>query len=138
MPVYTGPTPADPFGGQALDIFDILERAEQGEPAPRPAPAATDLEIPPVPAEATAPADIVAEPVAPEVVADAAPAEAAEPVVAAAPPAPEPEPVPVAVPAAAPEPPAAAEPVIGPVVQPIVVSADSVPATERKRGWWRR
>jgi hypothetical protein len=46
------------------------------------------------------------------------------------------------VPVAAPDLPKAEEapagPVIGPVVQPIVVSADSVPATERKRGWWRR
>jgi ribonuclease E len=27
-PVYIGPTPADPFGGQAFDIFDVLEQAE--------------------------------------------------------------------------------------------------------------
>ena len=26
--VYIGPTPADPFGGQAFDIFDVLEQAE--------------------------------------------------------------------------------------------------------------
>ncbi len=28
MPVYAGPTPADPFGGQAFDIFDAMEQAE--------------------------------------------------------------------------------------------------------------
>jgi ribonuclease E len=28
-PIYTGPTPADPFGGHAFDIFDVLEQAEQ-------------------------------------------------------------------------------------------------------------
>ena len=27
-PVYTGPTPANPFGGHAFDIFDMLEQAE--------------------------------------------------------------------------------------------------------------
>jgi ribonuclease E len=28
LPVYIGPTPANPFGGQAFDIFDVLEQAE--------------------------------------------------------------------------------------------------------------
>jgi ribonuclease E len=28
LPVYTGPTPADPFGGRAFDIFDVMEQAE--------------------------------------------------------------------------------------------------------------
>ena len=28
LPVYLGPTPANPFGGQAFDIFDVLEQAE--------------------------------------------------------------------------------------------------------------
>ncbi|MEO8812549.1 MAG: Rne/Rng family ribonuclease [Caulobacteraceae bacterium] len=37
-PVYAGPTPADPFGGQAFDIFDVLERAEaQADAAASPA-----------------------------------------------------------------------------------------------------
>ncbi len=29
-PIYTGPTPANPFGGHAFDIFDVLEQAEAG------------------------------------------------------------------------------------------------------------
>jgi ribonuclease E len=40
-PVYAGPTPANPFGGNTFDIFDILEQAEAAPPpkrAERPAP----------------------------------------------------------------------------------------------------
>ena len=93
---YTGPTPADPFGGQAFDIFDIMDQAEQAqqEPPPRPKPAAPVVEAP-IPVT---------------------------PVVAT----PEPEPA---------SPP---EPVAGPAIKPIVIGQDEVPATERKRGWWRR
>ena len=39
LPVYAGPTPADPFGGRAFDIFDVMdqaERAAEAKPAPRP------------------------------------------------------------------------------------------------------
>jgi ribonuclease E len=38
QPVYAGPTPADPFGGRAFDIFDVMdqaERAAEARPAPR-------------------------------------------------------------------------------------------------------
>jgi ribonuclease E len=38
QPVYAGPTPADPFGGRAFDIFDVMdqvERAAESQPAPR-------------------------------------------------------------------------------------------------------
>src|SRR5208283_421765 len=43
-PIYTGPTPANPFGGPAFDIFDVLEQAEQAADrpfasAPEPVPA---------------------------------------------------------------------------------------------------
>ncbi len=37
-PVYVGPTPADPFGGRAFDIFDVMdqvERAAEAKPVPR-------------------------------------------------------------------------------------------------------
>ena len=44
IPVYTGPTPANPFGSQAFDIFDVIDQVEQNaaaarsaEPAPAPA-----------------------------------------------------------------------------------------------------
>ena len=42
-PVYAGPTPADPFGGRAFDIFDVMdqaERAAEAQPASRATPAA--------------------------------------------------------------------------------------------------
>ena len=45
LPVYAGPTPADPFGGRAFDIFDVMdqaERAAEAETAPR---ATTPAEI---------------------------------------------------------------------------------------------
>ena len=38
LPAYAGPTPADPFGGQAFDIFDVMEQAELAASAPRRAP----------------------------------------------------------------------------------------------------
>jgi ribonuclease E len=41
QPVYAGPTPADPFGGRAFDIFDVMdqaERAAEARPAPRAEP----------------------------------------------------------------------------------------------------
>ena len=31
-PVYSGPTPADPFGGHTFDIFDVLEQTEDVTP----------------------------------------------------------------------------------------------------------
>ncbi len=35
LPVYAGPTPADPFGGRAFDIFDVMDQVErQAEAAP--------------------------------------------------------------------------------------------------------
>jgi ribonuclease E len=37
---YAGPTPADPFGGGALDIFDVLERVENLPVAAAATPAA--------------------------------------------------------------------------------------------------
>ena len=35
VPHYSGPTPANPFGGQAFDIFDVLDQAERNVPASR-------------------------------------------------------------------------------------------------------
>jgi ribonuclease E len=40
QPVYAGPTPADPFGGRAFDIFDVMDQAERAAEA-RPSPRAT-------------------------------------------------------------------------------------------------
>jgi ribonuclease E len=37
IPAYAGPTPADPYGGQVFDIFDVMEQAElNAAPARRP------------------------------------------------------------------------------------------------------
>ena len=104
-PVYAGPTPADPFGGGAFDIFDVMDQVErQAEAAPAgrvgafeeienaagPEPESTPAEVEPVPiAEAgppahepeSIPAEIEPTPVAE---ADQTPAELE--------PAPEPEP----------------------------------------------
>jgi ribonuclease E len=38
IPVYAGPTPADPFGGHAFDIFDAMEQAELNAAPARTAP----------------------------------------------------------------------------------------------------
>ncbi len=113
-PVYAGPTPANPFGGQAFDIFDVMEMAEQAEPvrqataeiAPRPEQRAVSVREP-EPARASE-LDIPPPP-------SAAPATAEEPMGAEAPePANDPE----------------------PLIKPIIVGAEDQPV-EKKRGWWR-
>ena len=115
VPVWTGPTPADPFGGQTYDIFELLEQHEQQElaaavPVTAPVPAPVPEPAEPPAAELPAHVPVAAEPVAPE-------------------PAP-PEPV-------APEP-VAAEPVVGQPVRPLVIGEDAIPPTTPRRGWWRR
>jgi ribonuclease E len=91
LPVYAGPTPADPFGGQAFDIFDVLEQAEQRAAAAvlaeRPAePVVTEpVAAAPIDAEPVElrPVDVAPEPMPePEPVADALP-EPAPPLVVA-------------------------------------------------------
>jgi ribonuclease E len=128
-PLYVGPTPADPFGGQALDIFDMLEQAELGiEPAlapPEPAsterPPTTDAALPPAHAEEMADASVP--------LTDAAqggpPAEAQ-----GIPPGSSPEPVSPLVPAN--------DVAAGPQIKPILVGAEEEPSAEKRRGWWRR
>ncbi len=113
-PVYTGPTPANPFGGHTYDIFDMIDRATE-EPAPA---AASALDIPPVPQPAAAP------PPTPEPAPMSQPEPAAPPVAAATPVA-EAFGEPVADVTPAPEP----KPTMVPV---------SPPPAEPKRGWWRR
>ena len=56
-PAYTGPTPADPFGGaNAFDFFDAVEQPEKPRPAPLPAPALPDVvAVESAAAEATVP-----------------------------------------------------------------------------------
>jgi ribonuclease E len=115
-PVYSGPTPANPFGGHAFDIFDVLDRVESTavaslhativepamEPEPEPAP-------PPVVEPVSAPAETsIAEPVT-------------EPL---------PEPVPELVAIGSNEP--------EPAIKPVVIGNGEAPVAEKKRGWWRR
>ena len=145
-PIYTGPTPADPFGGQAFDIFDVLERAEQAADRPLPPPEVMPAAFTP----ASEPAPLV-EPVAAELaavapeVAEAAPAPAEPLAHAAAPEAMEPV-APTATPVLEPEstvpaeihPVAANDPEPEPLIKPILVGSTDEPVVERKRGWWRR
>jgi ribonuclease E len=108
VPAYTGPTPAEPFGRGAYDIFDVIEQAEE-QP---------DVVVEPMPAPAMVMAAPEPEP-APELILAAATPLVPEPVVAVSPP-------------------AEAEPEPGPAVRPIVIGRDPIPEVERKRGWWRR
>ena len=153
---------------ERAEMAEQAQATRRRKPASPAAAAPADLEIPPVPANATAPADIagpdggeagkaaaepvpviLAEPAEAAPVADApaaiTPVEAA-PVVPAlamaamaamamAPEAPESQTVAAPAPEAAPDP---IEPAAGPVVRPIVIGADPLPTTERKRGWWKR
>jgi ribonuclease E len=122
--VYIGPTPANPFGGQVFDIFDVLEQAEaRALDSTPPAPPAAPETVP-----ATHPEPAASEEPEP----DATP-EALEAAIAAelAPPAPAPEPPP-------PAPPTREEPVIGPAIRPVVIGADAEPPAAPRRGWWRR
>ncbi len=165
-PVYTGPTPADPFGGQPFDIYAIMDEPDPAPRAPAPtlaAPEPARPEMEAAAAEATAPA-MATEPPPVEAPPEAPPVELAPPVAEPALPLPEPtqhvEPAPVealapvapalveeeppllnghAPPEHAPEPePTATEPVSAPVPPPVLIGEGEAAATEKKRGWWRR
>jgi ribonuclease E len=164
-PVYAGPTPADPFGGRAFDIFDVMdqvERAAEARPLGR-APAASEIVNNTAP-EAEA---VFAEPgvgAEPEQAAAEGEPEAAGPEEAVPGEAVPEEAVPGEavsgeavsgeavldiVNAAAPEPGSVAlppdeadvteePPPPEPAVRPILVGADGEGPLEKKRGWWRR
>jgi ribonuclease E len=114
LPAYVGPTPADPFGGQTFDIFDVMEQAEAraAEAAAAPPRRAT-----PPAAEAPLPAPVAPPP---------------EPAAAEAAPTLHVEEAPQAANGHEPEP----EPPAAPAIKPIVVG--TVPVEDPKRGWWRR
>ena len=130
-PIYTGPTPADPFGSPTFDIFHALELAEE-QAKPAPAAAVTPLPIVAGPPPAIEPVD------------DIAPAaESSAPEVPVNEPSPEPPPVnepPPSEPPAPPEEPPAPANDRGaePAIRPIVIGAEDTPPVEKKRGWWRR
>jgi ribonuclease E len=154
QPVYAGPTPADPFGGRAFDIFDVMdqvERAAETKPAPRaasvseianntaPEPEAPSADPEPVVAQAEAsPEPEAAESEQPqaEIVNSSAPEPAAETLKAPAEPEAAAHPVPAndtTAEVVEPEAPAAE-----PLIKPILVGAGGEPPVEPKRGWWRR
>jgi ribonuclease E len=127
-PVYSGPTPANPFGGNTFDIFDVLERTESEAPAQTAAPVASE----PEPADVGSGSESVQAQGATVAVPEFRPADAvvltepepedAEPTGA------EPEPAPLAANDAAPE----------PAIKPILIGGEQDVVVERKRGWWRR
>jgi ribonuclease E len=145
-PVYSGPTPANPFGGHTFDIFDVLERAEESGPTLAPTllePEAAELspeiivDAPPVSATSDD------EPVAAVVIGEPVPAEDVDqPVPVAI--ADEPTPAPIDAPDLEPEP--ALEPhpepevtaALEPAIKPFIVGSDQDAMLEKKRGWWRR
>jgi ribonuclease E len=155
---YRGPTPANPFGGDSFDIFDVMDQAERAAERPaamEPPMAEPPMAEPPMAEPPMAEPPMAEPPMAEPPVAEP-PAEAsvetvvAETIAAPEPVAPEPvvaEPV-KAVPAQAElaiaeDPaPAIAEPandvVQEPAIRPIVIGTDEAPPVEKKRGWWRR
>jgi ribonuclease E len=134
-PVYLGPTPANPFGEHAFDIFDVMEKVEQlAQPT-----TVTAIPVQPEPpSQEPAPVAIVEpipEPEPPALQAPAIQALVTEP---PAEPAPELEPV-AAEPVAASEPLFPANDVAAePVVKPILIGGEQDVVAEKKRGWWRR
>jgi len=121
-PVYTGPTPANPFGGHTFDIFDVLEQAEESEALHAKAAPSTDG------FSDRHEAVVTVEPPAPLAAVELPAVTATDP----PPISPEPEPEP--------ERPAPAndEAPKEPLVKPILIGSDDVPAADKKRGWWRR
>jgi ribonuclease E len=117
---YRGPTPADPFGAQDFDIFDVMDRVEQQ--AERPAPAAAPE--PEAPEPGPEPAMRHAVPVTHDLDPEAPEPESEEPE------APEEPEAAMAV--------AANDVVEAPAIRPIVIGGAETPLTEKKRGWWRR
>ena len=134
-PVYSGPTPANPFGGQTFDIFDVLEQAEAATPvfaAAAPEVERADPVILVDPEMATHDEPTHDEPTHEE----PGPVLVEPEPVQVEPPRAEPEPV-----AAEPEPepaPAANDAAQAPVIQPIVIGGEQDVVVEKKRGWWRR
>jgi ribonuclease E len=146
-PVYSGPTPANPFGGQTFDIFDVLEREEETAPTVLPAliepvaepsaaiivdePASGPSIDEPVPAAVAEEEPSVADVVEPEPVAIAdEPTSAASEAPASAPElAPEDQPGPVIT---------ARDVASEPAITPFIIGSDQDVTVEKKRGWWRR
>jgi ribonuclease E len=150
LPAYAGPTPADPFGGRAFDIFDVMDQVEraheaasipttqagrtEGEIVNRGAPEPDSVAHEPVthhdPAQDTPDSDTKPSAAVPDVSGQAEIVNTGAPEVAV-----RSDTTEATVEEAAVEPePAPAEP----AVKPILIGAGDEPPAERKRGWWRR
>jgi ribonuclease E len=167
VPTYVGPTPADPFGGHAFDIFDMMDEVEShpvatlsARPAAPPpdaalqhhaAPAAHaphhEPEPPVAPVQGTFEMEPQAAVVAPvEDGRQATPPFAQQPAGSAEtqhnlPDRAIPSEAAAQTEFAASEPAAstqAADPQPAPVIQPILIGQDPTPAVAPKKGWWRR
>jgi ribonuclease E len=144
-PVYTGPTPANPFGGHAFDIFDVLEQAEANAtpihahrlPAAEP-PALTPGGMDETPAPPAVPPS-PETPAALEILNSSAPEPVPEETAGITPGQAAPDEAPAELPGPAPEGPIVANDVVAePAIRPIVIGAPDEPPVEKKRGWWRR
>jgi ribonuclease E len=135
LPIYIGPTPANPFGGQAFDIFDVLEqveanaavRHEPAEPAMRQPSPESEIQAEPETLSAPSEREIVnataPEPMPPESGGGLAAEEPAPSEVGT-----QSEPAPLEV---------ANDVAPEPAIRPVIVGSGEEPA-EKKRGWWRR
>ncbi|MBV8092370.1 MAG: Rne/Rng family ribonuclease [Acetobacteraceae bacterium] len=158
LPAYIGPTPANPFGFHAYDIFEVIEERELGsQPEPKPPATPTSearepVRTPEPPPPEHEPEISVAEPLASS---EQGPAPSQEPAGQPVEPAASPEwqePASAAPEAPAHQPQSAVlapeepptepekppEPLQGPAIEPIIIGADITPGAEKKRGWWRR
>ena len=167
-PAYSGPTPANPFGGgSAYDIFDAIEQAEQERalaltaarsaittPAvavvAAPELASAEFSLPELDSpELERPASTMPTPAIPESATPepAMPEPVVAPVIAAPQVVADPEPVAMPEAAAMPEPIAAkpepepslpAASVSAPVLNPPVMIPSGEPVAAPRKGWWRR
>jgi ribonuclease E len=128
-PVYSGPTPADPYGGQAFNIFDVLDQADEKALTPTEAVAGphTEAEVgsPTEAAFAVPPATLTAAAEAAETGPTGAEPETAPPTASEL--ATEPEPL-IAI----------ADAAVEPAIKPIIIGSEQDVALEKKRGWWQR
>jgi ribonuclease E len=133
LPAYVGPTPANPFGFHAYDIFEVIEQHELGyQPGPSP------IASPPAPEAhadeaSTAEAASVQQPSAAEPTASSEPIGQLAAIQAEATAGGSDTPALAAVAEEVPP-----EPVQGPAIEPIIIEVESTPPAEKKRGWWRK
>ena len=147
-PAWTGPTPADPFGGPSFDIYDAMELAEQQHLASQAAPdvpepqhlTAEAANPSPDAVELAASEPVTSEPRGQSIMPDLEPST--EPPPPPTPDLPVEEPLPWTTPEVEPPTePAAPEAVESEAVREPELAlslAEPAPPAEKRRGWWRR